>query len=216
MNAGAPDCGLGLREVTIRLAGEVIVAVDAFVPPGEVLSVMGPSGIGKSTLLAFVAGFLSPDFEARGRVVLNGRDLTSAPAERRGMGLLFQDALLLPHLTVAGNLLVGLHPGVKGRQARQREVERALEDVGLEGLSDRDPATLSGGQAARVSLMRTLLARPQALLLDEPFSRLDAKLRAQVRDLVFAEARKRKLPTLLVTHDPADAVAAGGKVIELG
>jgi putative thiamine transport system ATP-binding protein len=86
----------------------------------------------------------------------------------------------------------------------------------LEGFADRDPATLSGGQAARVALMRTLLARPEALILDEPFSRLDVPLRAQVRELVFAEARKYGLPVLLVTHDPADAEAAGGRIVELG
>ena len=122
--------------------------------------------------------------------------------------------MLLPHLSVAGNLLVGLDPAVKGRAARRQAVEEALAEVGLSGFAGRDPATLSGGQAARVALMRTLLARPQALVLDEPFSRLDAALRGQVRELVFAEARKYGLPVLLVTHDPADA-PAGGTVIAL-
>jgi putative thiamine transport system ATP-binding protein len=180
-----------------------------------VLTLMGPSGVGKSTLLAFIGGFLGRDFRASGRIVLNGRDVTKLPPERRGIGLLFQDALLLPHLSVAGNLLIGLGPGVKGRTARGQAVEDALAEVGLQGFADRDPATLSGGQAARVALMRTLLSRPEALILDEPFSRLDAALRGQVRELVFAEARKYGLPVLLVTHDPADAEAAGGEVIEL-
>jgi putative thiamine transport system ATP-binding protein len=142
--------------------------------------------------------------------------VTALPPERRGIGLLFQDALLLPHLSVAGNLLIGLHPDVKGRRARRQVVEAALAEIGLEGFGRRDPATLSGGQAARVALMRTLLARPRALVLDEPFSRLDAALRAQVRSLVFAESHRRGLPVLLATHDPADAEAAGGRVIELG
>jgi putative thiamine transport system ATP-binding protein len=208
--------GLALRDVEIWLNGERLVAIDAQIPPGETLSLMGPSGVGKSTLLAFVAGFLGRDFRAAGRILLNGRDVTALPPERRGIGLLFQDALLLPHLSVGGNLLIGLHASVKGRAARRRAVEEALAEVGLSGFADRDPATLSGGQAARVALMRTLLARPEALILDEPFSRLDAALRAQTRELVFAEARKHGLPVLLVTHDPADAEAAGGRVVELG
>ncbi len=212
---GDVESGLVLSEVTIDLNGDRLLALDATVRPGEVLTVMGPSGVGKSTLLAFVAGFLGRDFRAGGRVVLNGRDVTELPPEKRGIGLLFQDALLLPHLSVAGNLLIGLTPDVRGRAERRRAAEAALAEVGLEGFAERDTATLSGGQAARVALMRTLLARPEALVLDEPFSRLDAALRDQVREIVFAEARKYGLPVLLVTHDPADAEAAGGPVVEL-
>jgi putative thiamine transport system ATP-binding protein len=207
--------GLVLRDVTIWLNGDRLLQLGAAVAPGEVLTVMGPSGVGKSTLLAFVGGFLGKDFRATGRIVLNGRDVTALPPEQRGIGLLFQDALLLPHLSVAGNLLIGLRPEVKGRAARRCAAEEALDEVGLEGFADRDPATLSGGQAARVALMRTLLARPEALILDEPFSRLDVALRAQVREIVFDEARKYGLPVLLVTHDPADAEAAGGRIVEL-
>jgi putative thiamine transport system ATP-binding protein len=208
--------GLHLRDVAIDLDGERLVSLDAHIRPGEVLTVMGPSGVGKSTLLAFIGGFLGRDFSARGAVELNGRDVMALPPEERGIGLLFQDALLLPHLSVAGNLLIGLSPAVKGRAARQRAVDDALGEVGLEGFGNRDPATLSGGEAARVALMRTLLARPEALILDEPFSRLDQALRGQVRALVFAEARKYGLPVLLVTHDPADREAAGGQVVALG
>jgi putative thiamine transport system ATP-binding protein len=207
--------GLAIRDVAIVLAGKTLVRFDGQILPGEALTVMGPSGIGKSTLLAFVAGFLAPDFSASGRIVVDGRDVTALPPQRRGIGLLFQDALLLPHLSVAGNLLIGLHPAVKGRHARRQAVEAALAEIGLKGFASRDPATLSGGQAARVALMRTLLARPQALVLDEPFSRLDAALRAQIRELVFAETRRHGLPVLLATHDPADAEAAGGRIVEL-
>lgn len=217
MSAGeAADRGLTLRAIEIRLGGKPLVSLDATVPPGGALTLMGPSGVGKSTLLAFVAGFLSPAFRADGRVILNGREVTGLPPQRRGIGLLFQDALLFPHLSIGGNLLLGLHRGVRGRAARRSAVEQALAEVGLENFAERDPATLSGGQAARVALLRTLLARPEALILDEPFSRLDAALRAQVRSLVFAEARRRGLPVLLVTHDRADAAAAGGEVVELG
>jgi putative thiamine transport system ATP-binding protein len=216
VSAGEPQRGLALRRISISLRGEPLVSVDARIGPGETLTMMGPSGAGKSTLLAFVAGFLGPAFRASGRIVLNGRDVTALSPEARGIGLLFQDPLLLPHLSVGGNLLIGLHPAVKGRRGRLDAVATALAEIGLEGFADRDPATLSGGQAARVALMRTLLARPQALILDEPFSRLDTALREQVRELVFAESRKQGLPVLLVTHDPADAAAAGGRVLALG
>ncbi len=215
MNDTDASRGLSLERLEIALHSDRLVAVDAHIPPGEILTVMGPSGSGKSTLLAYVAGFLDPVFAATGAIRLNGRDVTGLPPERRGMGLLFQDPLLFPHLSVGGNLMFGLTPAIHGRAARRRAVEAALRHVGMDGFYNRDPATLSGGQRARVALMRTLLSKPEALLLDEPFSKLDAARRGQVRDLVFAEARQRGLPVLLVTHDVADATAAGGPCIEL-
>jgi len=208
--------GLRLEKVGIALGGKGLLAIDAHVPPGEVLSVMGPSGSGKSTLLAFVGGFLSPPFVAAGRVLLDGQDLGTLPPHKRRAGLLFQDALLFPHMSVMGNLLFAIPPDVKGRAARRAEAEAMLDQVGLEGFGRRDPQTLSGGQRARVALARTLLSRPRLLLLDEPFSRLDAALRAQMRDLVFGAAKARRLPALLVTHDEADADAAGGTVLRIG
>ncbi|MFQ6549949.1 ATP-binding cassette domain-containing protein [Aestuariibius sp. 2305UL40-4] len=209
------DRGLCFEGVEIRQGGACIVALDAEIAPGEVLTVMGPSGSGKSTLLAFLTGTLARDFEARGRIVLDGRDVTGLPTAERRIGLLFQDDLLFPHLNVGENLAFGLRPG-GSRAERRVRVAQALDDVGLAGMADRDPATLSGGQKARVALMRMLLSEPAALLLDEPFSRLDADRRAQVRDLVFGLARARALPVLLVTHDAEDAEAAGGQVLRLG
>lgn len=206
--------GLVLREIAIALAGRRLLEVDARVAPGEVLTVMGPSGSGKSTLLAYLTGTLAPDFAASGRVILNGRDLGGVPTEARGIGILFQDDLLFPHMSVAGNLGFGLPPGP--RAERRRRIAAALEEVGLEGMGGRDPDTLSGGQRARVALMRTILARPDALVLDEPFSRLDAVRRAAVRELVFRTARDRGLPVVMVTHDPEDADAAGGQVVTVG
>ncbi|WP_254275529.1 ATP-binding cassette domain-containing protein [Halomonas sp. 3H] len=203
---------LTLQEIRIALAGKTLVEVDARIAPGEVLTVMGPSGSGKSTLLALVAGFLAPAFHASGRVLLNGLDLTGLPAEQRGIGLLFQDPLLFPHLSVAGNLRFGLPRATRDRTAR---IEQALVQIGLTGFGDRDPSTLSGGQQSRVALMRLLLSAPRAVLLDEPFSKLDTHLRREMRRLVLDQLREAGLPSLLVTHDRDDAEAAGGRVIEL-
>lgn len=185
------------------------------VAPGEILTLMGPSGVGKSTLLDFIAGQLDPTFDAQGRILLNDRDITFLKPERRSVGILFQDAVLFPHLSVGSNLAFGLAERVHGRKARRAAVEEALEQSGLAGFYDRDPATLSGGQRARAALMRTLLADPQALLLDEPFSKLDAALRAEIRSFVFSHIRSHNIPALMVTHDERDAEAAGGPLLEL-
>ncbi len=209
------DKGLTLRSVVISKGGVTLLSVDHHIAPGDVLTVMGPSGVGKSTLLAFITGTLAPDFAASGAVWLDGHDITHLPPHKRRVGILFQDDLLFPHLSVGANLAFGLCPGGSAAD-RQAKVDEALEEVGLSGFADRDPATLSGGQKARVALMRMLLAEPCALLLDEPFSRLDADRRAQVREMVFDRARARSLPVLMVTHDAEDAQAAGGAVVTLG
>jgi len=203
---------LELRDICIQLGDHVLVALDTEIGPGEVLTVMGPSGSGKSTLLAYLAGFLAPEFRAKGQVLLDGHDVSSLPAERRGLGLLFQDPLLFPHLSVSGNLRFGMPQASTDKAAR---VEKALANIGLTGFGDRDPATLSGGQKARVALMRLLLSAPCAVLLDEPFSKLDTHLRHEMRRLVFDRLRQAGLPSLLVTHDAEDAEDAGGRVIDL-
>ena len=206
--------GLFLRNVEISNGAQPLLTLSHDIAPGEVLTIMGPSGVGKSTLLAYITGTLSPDFTASGNILLDGHDITNAPAHKRHVGILFQDDLLFPHLSVGANLAFGLAPGGTGVQ-RRKKIAEALAEVDLAGFEDRDPATLSGGQKARVALMRMLLSEPCALLLDEPFSRLDTALRAQVRDLVFARAKARSLPVLMVTHDAEDARAAGGKIITL-
>jgi putative thiamine transport system ATP-binding protein len=202
--------GLTLDALQIDHAGTPLVRLSARVIPGQVLTVMGPSGSGKSTLLAALIGALPAAFTLSGRVLLNDKDITTLPTARRRIGILFQDDVLFAHLSVAQNLGFGLRPG-GSRVDRQARVEAALDRMGLSGFGPRDPASLSGGQRARVALARTLLAEPLALLLDEPFSKLDQTLRAQIRDLVFAETYN--LPVILVTHDPEDAHAAGGPVV---
>ena len=204
--------GLELRDLHITINGAPLVTVNTTVAPGQVVTIMGPSGVGKSTILAAITGSLAPAFRFSGQVLLNGTDVTRLPPPARRIGILFQEELLFPHLSVGANLAFGLRRGAKDRRA---VIDAALNDIGLPGVADRDPATLSGGQKARVALMRMLLSDPQALLLDEAFSKLDTDLRAQMRDLVFTHARARDLPVLMVTHDHEDAAAAGGPVITL-
>ncbi|WP_417827947.1 ATP-binding cassette domain-containing protein [Thalassospira sp.] len=207
--------GLELHDVHISLGERELVAIDVKIPPGEVLTLMGPSGSGKSSLLSYICGTLSETFSVTGRVVLDGMPLDGVPPQDRHVGILFQDDLLFPHLSVGGNLAFALSSKVRGRANRRARVEAALVSAEMEGFYDRDPATLSGGQRARVALMRVLLSEPCALLLDEPFSKLDSGLRSQIRSFVFDLCRKNSLPTLMVTHDPEDAEAAAGRVIAL-
>ena len=216
MSAPAAGDALRLRAVRIALPGrELVPPLTIDIAPGEVVTVMGASGSGKSSLLSFIGGHLGAPFAAEGEVSVGARRLNGLPPHERRAGILFQDDLLFPHLSVAGNLLFGLPASVAGRALRRRAVDQALEECGLPGYGERDPATLSGGQRARVALMRTLLAAPQILLLDEPFGKLDAALRDDFRRFVFGHAIQLGLPTLLVTHDAADADAAAGRVLRL-
>lgn len=204
-----------LDNVTIALGGAPLISdLSVTVREGEVLTLMGPSGSGKSTLLAYVCGSADAAFALSGEIYLGSERLTRLPPERRRIAILFQDSLLFPHLTVGENLAFGAPAGLSKRE-RHRRVEEALAEAELAGMADRHPDTLSGGQQARVALMRALLSEPQALLLDEPFSRLDQPLRTRLRPFVFDHIRRRHLPTIMVTHDLEDANAAGGRVIDL-
>ena len=173
---------------------------------------MGPSGCGKSTLLASICGMLDPGFSLSGTITLNGRPLNGIDMEQRRVGILFQDDLLFPHLDVFGNMAFGLPARMSRRQKRER-VNNSLSAAGLEGFGARDIATLSGGQKARVSLLRALLAEPEAILLDEPFSKLDENLRGSIREFVFEQIGQMNIPALMVTHDRNDS--ADGTYIEL-
>ena len=209
--------GLVLDQVGLTLHGRTLVApLSLAVPPGGVGVVMGDSGSGKSSLLAWLAGVLEPPLAGSGRISVDGQDLGALPAERRRLGLMLQDDVLFPHLNVRDNLLLALPrtPG-QSRAERRAAADAALAQAELAGLGKRWPAELSGGQRQRVSLQRTLLARPRAVLLDEPFSRLDAGLRARMREQVWQALAERGLPALLVTHDAGD-VPAGAQVVQLG
>lgn len=204
---------LELRDVAISRQGARLFApLTCRVQPGRPVTIMGPSGAGKSSLLAWLTGVLPPGLNGEGDVLLDGVSLCALPAHRRRLGILFQDDLLFPHMTVGENLAFGL-PAGPDPATRRRTIDQALAGVELVGFADRDPATLSGGECARVALLRVLLSEPKALLLDEPFSKLDLTLRDRFRSLVFQSATH--LPVLLVSHDPQDSVAAGGDVLEL-
>jgi len=205
---------LRLVDVTVTLHGRVLVGpVNAVVAPGEVLAVTGPSGCGKSSLLQALAGLAVPPLRAMGGLWLGEVPLHALPVEARRLGLMFQDDLLFPHMTVLDNLLFAMPAG--RRADRVARAEAALAEAGLADHSAHRPHQLSGGQRQRVALLRTLLAAPRALLLDEPFSRLDAARRAAMRTVVWQTLSRHGLPAVLVTHDPAD-IPPGAQVLALG
>jgi putative thiamine transport system ATP-binding protein len=204
---------LSLRHVSLTLQGkELIKPFSLDIAAGEIVTVMGPSGSGKSSLLSYIGGDLDEAFTAQGDIVLHGERLNEFPPERRGIARLFQDDLLFPHMTVGENLLFAVP---KLPQAdRVAAMLAALEQAELKGFEDRPPHTLSGGQRSRVALMRALLARPQAILLDEPFGKLDRELRVNIRGFTHDHIVKRQIPALLVTHDLGDA-PLGGRILKL-
>ncbi|HEY3983964.1 ATP-binding cassette domain-containing protein [Cedecea sp.] len=206
---------LSVRNCSILRDGKPLLESISFnAVPGEVVTLMGPSGAGKSTFLNWMIGDLLPPFSASGTLLLNQRSLEMLPVEDRRIGILFQDALLLPHLNVGQNLLMAVPANIKGRSSRQRLVAEVLGNAGLANCERRDPATLSGGERARISVLRALLAEPEALLLDEPFSRLDLPLRQSFREFVWQKTNQLGLPVVLVTHDAQD-IPDRSQVIQL-
>jgi putative thiamine transport system ATP-binding protein len=204
---------LRLEGVTLRLHGRVLAGpVDAVVAPGAVLAITGPSGCGKSSLLLALAGLADAPLHATGALWWGDLALHALPVEQRRLGLMFQDDLLFPHLSALDNLLFAIPAGPRAeRVARARA---ALAEAGLSDHAAQHPHQLSGGQRQRVALLRTLLSSPRALLLDEPFSRLDAPRRAAMRALVWQTLARHGLPAVLVTHDPAD-IPPGAQVLAL-
>lgn len=189
--------------------------IDGFsltIPKGQITVLQGPSGCGKSTLLSAVAGTNEASLSIEGDILLEDRLLNHLPPQERRIAILFQESLLFPHLTVAQNLGFGL-PSSYRKTERHKAILQALDDAGLADYGDHDPAHLSGGQKARIAMMRAMLSEPQALLMDESFASLDPELRAQFGQFVAKQIEQRQIPALLISHHDDDRAFATGEVI---
>ena len=209
--------GLAVSELLIGYDSPLHTPFTFTVSPGTVMAVVGPSGGGKSTLLSTIAG-ITPALG--GRITIGKRDITALPTHARRIAMVFQEPLLFPHLNVRDNVAYGQRRMGKSRTQARHEADRLLAWVGLEGLGERDVSQLSGGQAQRVSLARALAAEPDALLLDEPFSALDAPLRSRLAQDVLAIVARAGIPAIHVTHDPDEAAAMahgnpGGSILSM-
>lgn len=208
MTARLEASGLSIGYGTTVIADSIWLAVQ----PEEIVAILGPSGSGKSTLLATLAGITTA---LAGRILVDGSDVTDAPIHRRGIGMIFQEPLLFPHLDVADNVAYGLRrDGVSRAAARVRAAE-LLEWLGLGGYEGRPIDELSGGQAQRVAVARALAPRPSVLLLDEPFSALDLDLRQRLASEVAAALRHEGAAALHVTHDADEAATMADRVVTL-
>ena len=204
---------LTVESVSVSLGGErVLDGVSLSVAAGEVVAVFGPSGSGKSTLLRAVAGLV--DVES-GRVMVDGVEVTAVPTHRRSVGMVFQDEQLFPHRDVAGNVSFGLEMAGVERGERDSRVAEVLSAVGLDGFGGRDVSTLSGGEAKRVAVARSLAPRPTVLLADEPLTGLDAELRDRLAIEVRSVLRASGTTTLWVTHDRAEAELVADRSVSL-
>lgn len=204
-----------LRQVSKRYKDEPMYAVASFdleINKGEIITLLGPSGSGKTTSLRMIAGFEQP---TSGEIIIGNTvvssDTTLLPPEKRGIGMVFQDYALFPHLTVEKNVMFGLS-GLKGA-AKKKRIKEVLDLVSLEEYAHRYPHELSGGQQQRVALARALAPEPQVILMDEPFSNLDASLREKMRSEIQTILRKAKTTAILVTHDQKDAFAVSDRVV---
>ncbi|OEF25371.1 ATP-binding cassette domain-containing protein [Vibrio rumoiensis] len=204
---------LQIQSLSIHHKNEssLIKNVDLVINQGEVLTLMGPSGCGKSTLLSAIAGHLANDFWLEGSILLDGQPIQSAQPHLRQVGILFQDDLLFPHLNIWENIAIALPNEIKGQKRKERALE-CLQQVKLDHLAFSMPNQVSGGQRARISLLRMLQANPKVVLLDEPFSKLDKDLRETFRAWVFDQLKQAQIPALMVTHDEDD-IPSDGKLI---
>ena len=177
---------------------------------GELISLLGPSGCGKTTLLKIIAGLLAPD---QGEILYNGVSMLQIPVEKRGTVMVFQDYLLFPHLNVWNNIGFGLRMAGKGKNEQRGKIKEMLDLAELHGFEKNYPRELSGGQKQRVALARALAIEPKVLLLDEPFSNLDGRLRENMREFVCDLQRKLKITTILVTHDKEEALMTSDRIV---
>ena len=207
------EAALVVEDLTKRYSESVTVGPLSFaIGEGELFSLLGPSGCGKSTTLRCIAGFETP---TGGAIWLNGERLDQKPPHKRELGLVFQSHALFPHLTVADNVGFGLAIRRVAKEDLRARVDQALELVGLSELGERMPSQISGGQQQRVALARSLILEPPLLLLDEPLSSLDLKLRQQMREELRTLQRKLKQTTVFVTHDQTEALALSDRIAVL-
>jgi spermidine/putrescine transport system ATP-binding protein len=200
-----PKGHLELSHVTKRFGDAVAVNDVSFaIPRGAFATLLGPSGCGKTTTLRMIAGFYDPD---AGEIILGGKRINDLPAHRRGTAMVFQDYALFPHMTVRDNVAYGLRLARRSRVEIERKVSDTLAFVGLRGLEQRWPGQLSGGQQQRVAVARALVVEPEVLLLDEPLSNLDAKLREQLRVELRTLQQRLRMTFVYVTHDQAEALS---------
>jgi putative spermidine/putrescine transport system ATP-binding protein len=212
MSATTTERGLAveLTDLTrVYASNRALDGLTLHLEPGELVALLGPSGCGKTTALRILAGLDQP---TSGSVAVGGRDLTRVPANKRDMGMVFQAYSLFPHLTVADNVAFGLKLRGKDRGARRKVAQEKLELVGLSEHAERYASQLSGGQQQRVALARALAIEPSVLLLDEPLSALDAKVRVQLRDEIRRIQLEVGTTTLFVTHDQEEALAVADRV----
>ncbi|MGH7030587.1 MAG: ABC transporter ATP-binding protein [Stellaceae bacterium] len=201
---------VAVEELSLRLGGFALKRVDFALDRGEILVILGPNGAGKSVTLETIAGFHRPD---RGRVRIGGRDVTRLAPERRNVGLMFQDFGLFPHLSVAGNVAVGLRAGRARRRLPKGCLAELLERFGIGHLAERGPLELSPGEKQRVALVRALAAEPDLFLFDEPFSALDPQTRDRLRAELERFLRNTGVPAIFVTHDLGDARALADRIV---
>jgi iron(III) transport system ATP-binding protein len=206
----ASPVAVDLSDISLSFGDtQVLRAVSLSIAPGEFFALLGPSGCGKSTLLRVIAGFNEAQ---HGSVRIDGRPVEQLPPWKRDVGMVFQSYALWPHMTVAGNVAFGLEERRMPREQVRRRVREALDQVGLANLASRRPGELSGGQQQRVALARTLAIQPRVLLLDEPLSNLDAKLRVHMRRELLAMQRQLGITTIFVTHDQEEAMTTADRI----
>ncbi|MEY8757257.1 ABC transporter ATP-binding protein [Peribacillus frigoritolerans] len=213
-----PVQGVGSNKNDVEIKGAfkqfganvVLNGIDLEVKQGELLTLLGPSGCGKSTTLNLIAGFLDPD---RGEVHIKGNNVTKVPPYKRDLGMVFQTYSLFPHMTVYENLSFGLKLRKVGKAEQKKKISKALELVKMSGLENRYPRELSGGQRQRVAISRALVVEPELLLLDEPLSNLDAKLRHELRAEIKRLQKEIGVTTIFVTHDQEEALSMSDRVV---
>ena len=205
------DAFVSLQKLSLAYGNAVVVPeLDLDIRKGELIALLGPSGCGKTTTMRAIAGLMAPH---SGKILIDGTDVTRTPANKRGIGLVFQSYALFPHLSAFENVAFGLRLQKLSRSEITSRTDQGLQTVGLSHLAERKPAEMSGGQQQRLSLARSLVMQPKVLLLDEPLSNLDARLRLNMRSELQRLQRETGITMIFVTHDQAEAMALADRIV---